>query len=304
MTSGTVASFRRVTAAFAAGLTLAVSAPPAGAFCRTTTCDRDTECEYDARGCATVGIPLVWKRGCVSYSVHRDASPKRGIDYDTSHAIAERAFARWTSADCGSDRPSIGVADLSPANCGEPEYNSSSPNANVIMFRDGDWPEEYDPAAVAHTVVTFNTETGEIFDADIEVNSFDTRLTTDDANVHFDLESIIVHETGHFLGLDHSHLGDATMFFRQSRGDLSLRDLASDDADGICSLYPPGRHVSNDDCRPRHGFSPDCGRSEDRGCAIAGRAGGANRAWPITLVAALGAAFGVRRRRRRRAVSQ
>lgn len=291
-----------MTLAVAISLTLSLSAAPARAFCRTTTCDRETECEYDARGCPSVGVPLTWKSGCVSYSVNRSASPKRGIDYETIHAITERAFARWTSADCEGDTPSLDISDFSPASCGEPEYNSSAPNANVIMFRDHDWPDEYDSAAVAHTVVTFNTETGEIFDADIEVNSFGTRLTTSDANVDFDLESIIVHEVGHFLGLDHSHLGDATMFFRQAPGDLSLRDLVSDDADGICSVYPPNRSVADTDCRPRHGFSPNCRTPEDDGCTIAGLPDASTRAWPLAVVLALGAAIGVGRRRRKPAI--
>ncbi|HEY6724699.1 MAG TPA: matrixin family metalloprotease [Polyangiaceae bacterium] len=296
--SGALSWPRRVTSAGALSLSLALAAAPAGAFCRTTTCDRATECEYDALGCPSVGVPLAWKSGCVSYSVNRSASPKRGIDYETTHAITARAFARWTAADCRGNAPSIDISDLSPASCGEPEYNSDAPNANVIMFRDGNWPEEYDPAAVAHTVITFHTDTGEIFDADIEVNSFGTDLTTSDANVGFDLESIIVHEAGHFLGLDHSHLGDATMFFRQAHGDISLRDLVSDDANGICSMYPPDRNASTTACSPRHGFSPNCGSPEDEGCAVAGTPGGSKRAWPLAVMLALGTALGVVRRRR------
>lgn len=238
----------------------------------------------------------MWKSGCVSYSVQRDASLKRGVDYDTIHAITERAFGRWTSAGCAGDTPSMGISDFGPASCEEPEYNSSAPNANVIMFRDGDWPDEYDAAAVAHTVITFNTDTGEILDADIEVNSFGTRLTTSDTNVGYDLESIIVHEAGHFLGLDHSHVEDATMFRWQAPGDLSQRNLVSDDADGICSVYPPDRRVSSSDCRPRHGFSPNCSPPEDDGCTIAGLPDGSTRAWPLTIVLALGAVIGLRRR--------
>lgn len=284
-------------AAFAASLATLVSTAPAFAFCRTTTCDPQTECNYDSQGCTTVGLPLTWKSGCVSYSVQRGASPFRNVDYETIHTIAERAFNRWTKVDCRGGTPSLSTSNLSPVNCGEPEYNSNNGNANVIMFRDQDWPYAGANATLALTTITFNYETGEIFDADIEVNSFKTPLTTSTTVVDFDLESIITHEAGHFLGLSHSHIGTATMFVEYERGDLSFRDLAEDDEEGICATYPPDRPISSDDCRPRHGFSSDCAPPPDDGCSIASTAPGAVRGWPCALALVLGIGLGAARRR-------
>lgn len=285
--------------ATAASLVALLSSAPAFAYCRTTTCDPQTECDYDARGCTDVGLPLAWKSGCVPYSVHKKASPARNIDYDEVHEITERAFERWTRANCDGDTPSLAVRDMSPANCSEPEYNSNDPNANVIMFRDSNWPYAGASATLALTTITFNYETGEIFDADIEVNSFKTPLTTSDSVVNFDLESIITHEAGHFLGLSHSHIPSATMFVEYAHGDLSFRDLESDDEEGICAAYPPNRQVSNKACAPRHGFSPDCAEPEDSGCAIANAPTGSKRAWPFAMALAVAAGLGVRKRRRR-----
>lgn len=282
-----------------AGLVALLSAAPAFAYCRTTTCDPQTECDYDSRFCTDVGLPLAWKSGCVSYSVQQDASPERNIDYDEIHDIAERAFDRWTNADCGGDAPSLSTSDMSPVNCGEPQYNSNDPNANVIMFRDSNWPYDGANATLALTTITFNYETGEIFDADIEVNSFKTPLTTSNTVVDFDLESIITHEAGHFLGLSHSHIPSATMFIEYERGDLSFRDLESDDVDGICAAYPPNRKIASDECRPRHGFSPDCAEPRDDGCAIANTPTGSTRTWPLVFALAAAAALGLRRDRRR-----
>jgi len=279
----------------AVSLAALFSTTPAFAFCRTTTCDQ-SECEYDGLGCATVGLPLSWKSGCVSYSVQKNASPGRDVDYDTIHDIAERAFDRWIGVDCDGGSPSLDTSDMSPVNCGEPEYNSNDPNANVIMFRDKDWPYEGANATLALTTITFNYETGEIFDADIEVNSFKTPLTTSNSVVDFDLESIITHEAGHFLGLSHSHIPDATMFVEYERGDLSFRDLEKDDKDGICAAYPPDRDTPTDDCRPRHGFSPDCAPPPDDGCTIASTRTGSSRAWPLMLGLVVGA-LGLGRRR-------
>ena len=270
----------------------------AQAYCRTTTCDPQTECEYDARGCSDhVGLPLVWKGGCVSYSVQRNASPARGIDYDTIHAIVEESFDSWTDADCAGGTPSLTTSDLSPVSCAEPEYNSNNPNANVVMFRDNDWPYEGANATLALTTITFNFETGEIFDADIEVNSFKTRLSTSDSVVDFDLQSVITHEAGHFLGLSHSNIEGATMFVEYRKGDLSFRDLSSDDEEGMCAAYPSNRSVPAGDCRPRHGFSPDCRPAPDEGCAFRSAPAGHVPAWPLVALLVIGVPFGLRWRR-------
>ncbi len=250
------------------GLVVLMGAQNAWAFCRTTTCDPATECRYNSRGCATEGLPLEWSGGCVSFSVQRDGSPKRGISYDKAHSITQHAFDKWTNADCGSGIPSLTASDRSPVSCSDPEYNSDAPNANVVMFRDSDWPYSGASATLALTTITFNYETGEIFDADIEINSHRTPLTTSNVAVEFDLESIITHETGHFLGLSHSDKKEATMYLEYGEGDISLRDLDVDDISGICAIYPPNRKVSDQSCTPRHGFSSDCKAPADSGCSI------------------------------------
>ena len=75
-------------------------------------------------------------------------------DYDTIHEVTERAFERWTSADCRGAAPAIRAQDLGPATCAEPEYNSTAPNANVILFRDQDWPYDDGEVTVAQTLLT------------------------------------------------------------------------------------------------------------------------------------------------------
>ena len=285
-------------AAFAA---LALGVGQAQAYCRTTTCDPNTECEYDLRGCAIVGEPLAWKTGCVSYSVHRSGSPKRGVSYDTAHKLTETAFSRWAEADCRGSTPSIEVSDLSPALCSEPEYNSDHGNANVVMFRDNDWPYAGANATLALTTITFNPQNGEIFDADIEVNSFRTPLTTSDVGIEFDLQSILTHEAGHFLGLSHSHVESATMYLEYSEGS-SLRELHSDDIAGICAVYPDDRDVSDPSCKPRHGYSPDCKPPPDDGCSLSGSPATRRRAplSPLFVWLAVGlAALSARQQRRR-----
>lgn len=61
--------------------------------------------------------------------------------------------------------------------------------------------------------------------------------STGDLREH-DLQSVITHELGHALGLQHSADPRATMYYRSSDGVTYLRTLAEDDIAGVCYLYP------------------------------------------------------------------
>jgi hypothetical protein len=258
---------RAVQAALA--LTLLGFAAPAGAYCRTTTCDPEVQnCDV----CEAPGIPLYWKSSCVSFTVQQDGSPKRDISYDEANSIIADAFGRWQGAQCPFGKPDVEIADLGAVTCAEPQYNQTDGNSNVWMFRDDEWPYE-DPnandfvatSALAVTAVTYNPETGEIYDADVEINSLNVPLTTGDTSVKYDLASIVTHEAGHFLGLNHSLDDSATMAAGYISGDVGMRTLSPDDEAGICSIYSPDRPMPSDSCTPRHGFSGECA-AVDTGC--------------------------------------
>jgi hypothetical protein len=246
-------------AAFAA---LWLGAPTAGAFCRTTTCDAADpagDCSFDAHGCSTQGIPLAWPTQCISFGVQADGSPLRHITHQTFERIIQTAFTQWTATQCGGARPSFKIWDLGNIECGEAEFNKAAPNANTWMFRDKDWPYVGVASTLALTTITFELKKGTILDADVEVNSFATPLTTSDEAPGHDLQAIATHEAGHFLGLAHSSIADATMNQGYTPGDLSFRTLADDDQAAICTAYPPGRTTGT--CSgptPLNGFSRSC----------------------------------------------
>jgi len=239
----------------------------ANAFCRTTTCDADgstANCVLDSSGCATAGHPLLWQTECLSFSVEQDGSPKRHVSFSTFDHVIQLAFQQWASADCGGGtHPSFRIWDFDqrygPSLCNQPEYNDEAPNADTWMFQDAAWPYAGQNSTLALTTITFEVESGEILDADVEVNSAMADITTTDTDVHSDLQSIVTHEAGHFLGLAHSKVRTATMFASYAGGDTSFRTLSSDDVTAICAAYPPNRPA--DACsspQPAHGFTRYC----------------------------------------------
>jgi Matrixin len=302
------------------GISVLLGSTTAGAYCRTTTCNAILEggCDIDARGCATKGSPLYWPDLCVSFGVHEDGSALRNISYKRARDVAEDAFQEWISADCGGgSRPFVGVSSKGKVFCdkleynhggepkeGEPPPNAQGPNANIIVFRDALWPYSEQDKTIALTTITFVKNTGEILDADIEVNSFGIELSTNDKNVTSDLQSILTHEVGHFFGLAHSDLEDATMNKNYDRKATTFRSLSDDDEAAICSVYPPQPGYEITDCtgeEPRFGFSRFCGSPDEAtgGCGLGTTAPNSNSTgWGAALLGAA-LALGSRLRRRR-----
>lgn len=278
---------------------VAVAATNASAYCRTTTCDpMTTECNADAGDCPTSGHPLHWPDACVSFSVNENGSPFRGVSYDEAQELTETAVSRWMNADCGGGQtPSLDVRTTGPALCDEAGFSLKSGNVNLVLFRDDDWPYSNDGAVLAFTTINYNRNNGQILDADIEINSEFSALTTSDNNIHDDLDSILTHELGHFFGLSHVLDEEATMFASYTPGESLKRTLNADDAAGICAIYPP--HANGGQCNPvpYQGFDENCFPTvEDSGCTVS--APSPNSSAPWLLAAALGLGASLRRRRR------
>jgi uncharacterized protein (TIGR03382 family) len=252
----------RTTATLLVALAALLSTGAAHAYCRTSVCA--TGMPHTAAVCSPpymddCGIPLFRSAPCVEYSLQEDGSPKLGLTAADMEPVMQAAFGTWMSAACPSGgTPHILVTQGPGAVCHVHEYNSKAGNANVIMFHDDSWPYEGSPNTLALTTVTYDLNTGEIYDADMELNSADNHFTLGDTSVDFDLLSIVTHESGHFLGLAHSHEPSAVMWPDYVEHTTNLRHLTPDDVAGICAVYPPAGEVTNCDPTPRHGFSPLC----------------------------------------------
>jgi hypothetical protein len=168
-------------------------------------------------------------------------------------AALERAAQTWQAA--LAEGPVLEVVR------GRPNWRSSEAG-NTVRFAFYGEPEA--KGALAITRVTCNDQ-GEIVDADIILNGiyqfreieagtspavpsatgpepcslFGPWSPGHDGALSWDLQSILTHELGHFLGLGEDYVNaDATMYAYSLPGDVSKRDLASADADALESVYP------------------------------------------------------------------
>jgi hypothetical protein len=217
-------------------------AADASAYCRTRTCQLNAKaaCTRDeATGCYSEGVAVYWSGDCLSYAIQRDGSLAQGISAEQVARLVEAGFRAWSDALCDAGgTPPLSALSQGSIACDAAEFNCQKPgeNTNLILFRDDfESTDTFRFGVIALTTLTANIRTGQIFDADIEINSRDEEFVIDPPSADGaarDLRGVINHELGHLLGLSHPNVNSALMYADYQGTVLP----AEDDAAGLCAI--------------------------------------------------------------------
>ncbi len=280
----------RTSLALACAALLLAPALDAAAWCRMTTSRRaptvSEPCVFPDPAAEPPEHYLEWLRPCSAVALSITA-PSRDLSEDEVIGVLSRSVATWNAVECAGTPIGYELIVLGDrTTCDGPLYRDGGGNVNSVQFVLEGWAERmYDANAFAVTTVWHRRSTGEILDADLDLNErrgpygICPADGCDERTV--DLENVVTHELGHYLGLAHSEEVDATMYVSAVAGEVHKRDLHADDVEGICTVYPPGRPAGECDHTPRGGLDLDC---QTGCCAIAPGAPG-GPVWPLALFA-------------------
>jgi MYXO-CTERM domain-containing protein len=202
------------------------------------------------------GTAIRWPSDSVSFAIS-DAgaytlpSSEKGLEYPT----IRRAFLTWEAVpgsrlyfDYQGHVAEGSIPNMNDGLCGVRFYTSGVPTDLTD--------------AIGVTLITFDDQSATIYDADMLFNERDYRFSTQGASGRLDLLSVVLHEVGHLVGMDHTcgangevqpscydpslqqdparyqKIVGAVMYPLRGINDPPLRALTDDDAQGISALYP------------------------------------------------------------------
>jgi predicted Zn-dependent protease len=158
----------------------------------------------------------------------------------TYATVVAGSFAVWDAVSSANITFTRGTDTASSTSFGYDQENIVKTNLTTQQYADAGG-----STALAITASSTALLTGEILDADILFNpGIDFSLDATTPSDKYDFESVLTHEVGHLLGLDHSAILSATMFPRVGVGISAPRVLSSDDIAGISSIYPNSTFLS------------------------------------------------------------
>jgi hypothetical protein len=231
---------------FATSALLMAIAGEARAFCRSTACDPTTEeCTKDDKGCPRTGPPLSWRSLPLPYRFHAGGSDK--LDMDGVREATRRAFQEWSNVTCNGKRTSLRFEEGVDIPGTHPLVGNLPAKVSFgIYFRDDVWPYDDGSESLALTNQKYGKTNGWIDYSSIEVNTTDRAFRLSDSDPGIDLQAVLTHEVGHYIGLAHSNVEDSIMApsYCQSADRCGTsadqaRALAQDDIDAVCAMYPP-----------------------------------------------------------------
>jgi hypothetical protein len=188
-------------------------------------------------------VTVKWAQTPVRYFVSDSGVP--GVTPPDFQSAVGRAFATWQAVASASITYQLaGVTSASPG---------SDDGSSVLGFRSR---PDLD-RVLASTSFLIDSSTGALIESDIFFNSaFPWSVAAAGEAGRYDLESIALHEIGHFSGLGHSALGETELVSTGGRrvlsaeavmfpiafasGSIAARTLKADDIAGISDLYPDG----------------------------------------------------------------
>jgi hypothetical protein len=176
---------------------------------------------------SSTGVGAHWASMPIHYFINHQGSSQ--INNESEFHAVHAAFQTWANVPTANVRFNyLGPAVLT-AGAGD--------SVNLISFSDTTYP--FGSGTLAVTLNYFSSSSGITSEADILFNPNQAWSTSGEPG-RYDIQSVLTHEIGHFLGLDHSGMVSSTMSPFGALTQVDQRTLQYDDIAGVSEIYPAG----------------------------------------------------------------
>jgi len=227
------------------------------------------------RSRSSAGVPVCWPRSTISLELAAGASLPDLPQADLVAAV-RAAAATWSApaVSCTGLTLDVQVSPDARADATVDGHNVITFRQDRWEHQPCTLPEgcAYDPSELIQTSVYARAQTGVVIGADVEINAVrfhwaDVLKSKPVGSSYVDLQNALTHDLGHLIGLDHTcydasragappvdqhgqpipacgpnvpdDVKATTMYPMVDVGETSKRDLAPDDVEGVCALFPP-----------------------------------------------------------------
>ena len=190
-------------------------------------------------------LSQAWNQRCIPYFISTSGAL---LDGEARRMLILQSFNVWSTPNCTDiNFMDFGYTDQAP---GFDQDADDNQNIVVSIESESQARDIFTRSELAITITSFNTATGEIFDADIMINAvtypFEDVADTascrmGDEPLPYDLRNTLVHEIGHFIGFEHDADPDSTMYASAPECETKKRDLTTDNTLGVCTVYGIGQ---------------------------------------------------------------
>jgi len=174
------------------------------------------------------GTPLRWSRSAFPVFYHINQAGSDDVSFAPLRDAITASFGTWQAVSTADVSFQLGSVTA--------QTRTGNDGVNLVRWYESEYP--FEDSTLAVTVDTFNDVSGQLLDADINVNGVNFRWSAGGGMGVFDVQNVITHEAGHLLGLGHSTVPASTMYADASPGETSKRTLHADDVAGLVFLYP------------------------------------------------------------------